>query len=167
VQITDGSLVRGLYLRMHADAPNAFRGTLAEAQAMTEAQWEARAERFATSSEAVAFIAFVNDRAVGFLAGYVGRFRDGVMRPDISDTVTLSRAWVDPAVRRQGIGSALAKTVKTWACERGTAHLETQVTEDNEPAIAFYHELGFEDMGQREPLLSNPALQISFLHRPL
>jgi ribosomal protein S18 acetylase RimI-like enzyme len=104
---------------------------------------------------------------VGFISGYVGRFRDGAMRSDVHDTVSLARAWVDPRVRRTGVGRALADAVKTWALERNAAVLETQVTENNDPAIHFYIGLGFADTGRREPLLSNPALQIHFLSQPL
>ena len=43
--------------------------------------------------------------------------------------------------------------------------LEVQVTENNGPAIEFYRKLGFADTGRREPLLSNPTLQIHFLSR--
>jgi len=42
-----------------------------------------------------------------------------------------------------------------------------QVTENNVPAIEFYQKLAFTDTGRREPLLSNPSLQIHFLTRPL
>jgi len=167
VEETDGSRLRGVHLRMYADAPDAFSETLAEAEAMSAGQWYARAERFGRALDAVAFVALADDEAVGFIAGLVGRFREGAMRWDMDDTVTLARAWVAPPVRRRGVGRALAGAVKDWARERGARTLETQVTENNEPAVRFYAGLGFADTGRREPLLSNPALQIHFLRQPL
>ena len=102
-----------------------------------------------------------------FISGYIGRFREGTMHWDADDTVTLARAWVDPRVRRCGVGRALADAVKTWAFAREAGLLETQVTENNDPAIRFYTSLGFADTGRREPLLSHPTLQIHFLHQVL
>jgi ribosomal protein S18 acetylase RimI-like enzyme len=167
VQKTDGSLLRALHLRMYADAPDAFSETLAQAQALSADEWDARALRFSEATDRVAFVAINNGKAVGFISGYIGRFRDGAMLWDVQDTVTLARAWVDPRVRRTGVGRALADTVKTWALEQNAGLLETQVTENNDPAIHFYTALGFTDTGRREPLLSNPTLQIHFLNQPL
>ena len=167
VQGTDGSLLREVHLRMYADAPDAFSETRAEAEAMSGAQWDARAKRFGGALDAVAFVALEDDEAVGFIAGFVGRFREGAMRWDVDDTVTLARAWVAPVVRRRGVGRALAEGVKDWARARGATTLETQVTENNEPAVRFYTGLGFADTGRREPLRSNPALQIHFLRQTL
>jgi ribosomal protein S18 acetylase RimI-like enzyme len=85
------------------------------------------------------------------------------MEWDVTDTVTLARAWVVSERRRRGIGRALAESVKAWAAERAVAVLETQVTENNEAGVRFYSTLGFVDTGRREPLRSNPGLQIHFL----
>jgi ribosomal protein S18 acetylase RimI-like enzyme len=167
VQDMDGTLLRDVHLRMYADAPDAFSETPAEAQALSAAQWDARAERFGKARDAIAFVATDGDRAVGFIAGYVGRFREGTMCWDVEDTVTLARAWVDPRVRGSGVGRALAEGVKAWALDREARTLETQVTENNEPAIRFYAALGFAETGRREPLRSNPALQIHFLRQSL
>ncbi|UCD49610.1 MAG: GNAT family N-acetyltransferase [Phycisphaerales bacterium] len=167
VRANDGVLLRGVHLRMLADAPDAFSETLAEAQAMSAAQWDARAERFGSGAKAVAFVALEAGEVVGFVAGFVGRFREKAMQWDVSDTVTLARAWVATEMRQQGIGRALAKSVEAWAAEKGAAVLEAQVTENNEAAIRFYAKLGFADKGQREPLRSNPALQIRFLSQRL
>ena len=79
------------------------------------------------------------------------------------ESVTIARTWVDPKVRRKSIASELTDTVKDWACEKGVERLELQVTENNEAAKSFYQHLGFTDTGRREPLVSNPQLQIYFL----
>jgi len=167
VQKTDGSLLRKLHLRMYADAPDAFSETLAQAQALSADEWGTRAQRFSAAMDRVAFVTIDGDEPIGFISGYVGRFRDGAMHWDAQDTVTLARAWVDPRARRRGVGRALADAVKTWALERNADVLETQVTENNDPAIRFYAALGFTDTARREPLRSNPTLQIHFLNLPL
>ncbi len=160
-------MLRELHLRMYADSPNAFGESLAEAQAMPMERWEGRARKLARAGEAVGFVAMEVDRTVGFIGGFVGQYRDGAIRSDASETVTMARAWVDSQWRARGIGRALAQAVESWACEKGAKTLEVQVTENNGPAIAFYRKLNFADTGRREPLLSNPALQIHFLSRPL
>ena len=160
---SDGTLLRDVHLRMYADSPDAFSESLAEARALTAEQWDGRAERFAERPNAVAFVATMDDTAVGFVAGYVGCFRDGAMDWTAEDVATMAKAWVDPRHRRRGIGQALAGAVKSWAATRNVRTLEVQVTEGNGPGIAFYQKLGFTDTGRREPLRSNPSLQIRFL----
>jgi len=167
VQEKDGSLLRDVHLRMYADAPDAFSESVALADAMTDEQWNYRARQLSKPGEAVAFVAMEAAEAVGFIAGFVGRWRDGAMRPDRRDTVTLAKAWIDPRCRGRGLGRKLAEAVEAWAREQGAVTLEAQVTETNEPAARFYSRLGFADTGRREPLLSNPALQIRFLSRSL
>jgi ribosomal protein S18 acetylase RimI-like enzyme len=152
---------------MYADSPDAFSESLATAQAMTAEQWDARARQLAEPGEAVAFVAMAGPEPIGFIAGFLGRWRDRAMHWDGRDTATLARAWVDPRHRGKGVGRALAEAVKAWAVEQGAATLEAQVTEGNEPAIRFYIALGFADTARREPLLSNPTLHIQFLSHPL
>lgn len=164
---TDGSLLRALHLRMYADSPDAFSETLEAARALTPHEWEARAREFAAASNAIAYAALEEREPIGFIAGYVGRFHDGAMNWDCRDTVTLARAWVDPAFRRRGVGQQLVEAGRLWARQRQATTLAVQVTENNGPAIRFYMKLGFADAGRREPLLSNPSLQIHFLSQPL
>lgn len=165
VQDTDGLLLRELHLRMYADAPEAFSESLASAQAMPDEQWTARARQLARPGETVAFVAIEEAETIGFITGFVGRWRDGAIRADTRNTVTLAKAWVDPRCRGRGLGRALTEAVRVWAGEQGAVMCEAQVTETNELAARFYAGLGFFDTGRREPLLANPALRIRFLCR--
>ncbi len=167
VQKSDGPRLRELHLRMYADSPNAFGESLAQAQVMPMERWEGRARKLAQSDDAIGFVAVEGDRAIGFVAGYVGRYRAGSIQHDARETVTLARAWVDPQARRGGIGQALANAVISWACTKGAKVLEVQVTEGNVAAASLYRKLGFTDTGRREPLLSNPDVQMRFLSRRL
>jgi ribosomal protein S18 acetylase RimI-like enzyme len=167
VRTSDAKLLRDLHVRMYADAPDAFSETLAQAQAMTALDWQQRAQHYAEGPDAVAFVAVESDAACGFIAGFVGRWREGSLRADDVATVTMAKAWVDPAWRRQGLGRALTEAVASWAKDKRAKILEVQVTENNAAAVAFYSKLGFTDTGRREPLLSNPTLQIHFLARPV
>jgi len=167
VNESDGPLLRDLHLRMYADSPSAFGESLAEARAMPMARWQGRARKLAEGTETIGFLATEDGTTIGFIAGFVGQYRDGLTHHDARDTVTMTRVWVDPQTRRKGIGVALAEAVESWARDKRVGVLEVQVTQNNVAAIAFYEDLGFADTGRREPLLSNPALQIRFLSRPL
>jgi ribosomal protein S18 acetylase RimI-like enzyme len=163
VKPEDGQLLREIAIRMYSDSPDAFSETLQEAKQRTIEQWDSRAKWLAESPDVMGLIAFNDDWPCGFVMGLVGRFIDGSMDWECRDRVTIARTWVDPKARRKGVATALTDTVKNWAIERGTKLLELQVTENNEAAKNFYKNLGFTDTGHREPLVSNPKLQIYFL----
>ena len=159
----DGQLLGEIAIRMYSDSPDAFSETLAEAKQRTAEEWDSRAKWLADSPDVIGLIAYEDNRPFGFVMGLVGRFINGSMDWECRDRVTIARTWVDPEVRRKGVASALTDTVKDWACEKGVERLELQVTENNEAAKNFYRHLGFTDTGRREPLVSNPQLQIYFL----
>lgn len=46
--------------------------------------------------------------------------------------------------RRQGIGSALIAHAESWARMRGEHQIGLQVFQSNQPALAFYHGLGYQ-----------------------
>ncbi|MCU0523239.1 MAG: GNAT family N-acetyltransferase [Elainella sp. Prado103] len=51
--------------------------------------------------------------------------------------------YVDPAFRRQGIGSALMQQVEAWARQRGDRQIGLQVFQQNQPARQLYEKLGY------------------------
>jgi RimJ/RimL family protein N-acetyltransferase len=51
--------------------------------------------------------------------------------------------------RRRGIGRALMVTAEEWAVSVGVAKIELHVFPHNEPAIALYRSLGYEQEGVR------------------
>jgi len=148
---------------MYSDSPDAFSETLTKAKQRTAEEWDSRAKWLADSPDVVGLIAYDDDRPCGFVMGLTGSFINGSMDWKCRDSVTIAKTWVEPKARRKGIGKALTDTVKKWACEKGVERLELQVTENNEAAKSFYKYLGFSDTGRREPLVSNPQLQIYFL----
>jgi ribosomal protein S18 acetylase RimI-like enzyme len=163
VKEEDGALLREIAIRMYSDSPDAFSETLEEAKQWTATEWDGRAKWLADSDDVMGLIAYEDNWPCGFVMGLVGSFINGSMDWECRDSVTIAKTWVDPRVRRKGIAKSLTDTVKDWACEKGIKKLELQVTENNEAAKKFYKYLGFTDTGQREPLVSNPELQIYFL----
>jgi len=163
VKEEDGGLLRELAIRMYSDSPDAFSETLEKAKQRNAEEWNSRAKWLADSTDVMGLIAYDEDWPCGFVMGLVGSFVNGSMDWKCRDSVTIAKTWVAPTVRRKGVGKALTDTVKDWAYEKGVKLLELQVTENNEAAKSFYKHLGFKDTGRREPLASNPQLQIYFL----
>lgn len=163
VKEEDGALLREIAIRMYSDSPDAFSETLEEAKQQTAEEWDSRAKWLASSPDVIGLIAYDDNWTCGFIMGLVGSFINGSMDWECRESVTIARTWVDSKARRKKIGSALTNNVKGWAREKSVERLELQVTENNEAAKNFYKYLGFTDTGRREPLVSNPQLQIYFL----
>ena len=80
-----------------------------------------------------------------------GSVRDDGATPAIG-RVAVAQGWagltaieVNPAHRRRGLARALTAALAAQAAARGADWLYLQVEDDNEPARALYHRLGFTD----------------------
>jgi GNAT superfamily N-acetyltransferase len=51
--------------------------------------------------------------------------------------------WVDPSVRRTGVGARLIEAAEAWAAAWSARTSVLWVFAGNEPAIRFYHRIGF------------------------
>jgi GNAT superfamily N-acetyltransferase len=63
--------------------------------------------------------------------------------------VLLDNLVVDPAARRQGVGTALLHEAEAWARAHGAARVELNVYDFNEPALRFYASAGYTVLGHR------------------
>ena len=91
----------------------------------------------------------------------------GWLPEQIPGRAWLAQLWVDPTVRRAGLGLQLIEAVAGWARERGVVALELSVTTNNPGAAALYARAGFVATGSRRPLPSDPSRTEVFLSRPL
>jgi dihydropteroate synthase len=137
---------RALRLQMLVDAPDAFGSTLAEAQALSDAAWQAT-------------LALEPSRAMWFAE------RDGVAvgvaRAEIAPDrlrAHLYSMWVAPEARRCGAGRALVEAAHCWALEHGACELALEVTAGNLAADELYRTAGFVDTGLRDALRPGSAL---------
>ncbi|UPW02211.1 GNAT family N-acetyltransferase [Halorussus gelatinilyticus] len=62
----------------------------------------------------------------------------------------LPRLYVHPDCWGEGVGTALAERIESWAAERGAERLRLVVLADNEVGNAFYESRGFRTVGSRE-----------------
>jgi GNAT superfamily N-acetyltransferase len=130
----DGSMLRELRLRSIADAPGAFGQPIEEARGRPEKEWHRSARQSSRGDNRTWLIAERDDRAVGLVQG---RRR----RPA---TLLLFSMWVDPTVRRLGVGGTLIEALEAWARGWGAAETILWVYGENDDAIRFYRDLGFE-----------------------
>jgi ribosomal protein S18 acetylase RimI-like enzyme len=152
LQPAEWAAFRAIRLRALADAPDAFGGTLAGESAKSDEEWQ-------TQVDPPAGAIFVVDGEDGLVAMVIG----GPAPADFPGAAALFSMWVDPSVRRNGLGIALIDAVKAWAIEQGYAVLGLGVTTTNEPAIGLYQRLGFADTGDRYPLRDDTDLTIQIM----
>jgi GNAT superfamily N-acetyltransferase len=130
----DGELLRELRLRSLLDAPNAFGQSVSEASMRGEADWQQQARQASSGDRRAWYVAEGTLGAAGLVQG---------RRRPPRDLLVFSM-WVDPQVRRAGVGRRLIETVEAWGIEWGAARTVLWVFGSNEPAIRFYRSLGFE-----------------------
>jgi ribosomal protein S18 acetylase RimI-like enzyme len=151
----ESALLRELRLRALNQDPGAFAETYEVARERPPEDWDA----WAADESMVVVVAEDGGRCVGMAAG---RLRD-----DLPDGAWLFGLWVDPAVRRAGVGTRLIDAVADWARERGRARLALSVTTNNAAAAALYGRAGFEPTGRVRPLPADPSRTEVFLSRPV
>lgn len=154
----DWEAVRDVRLRALEDAPYAFGSTIERERGRTEAEWRKWAGP-GRWPNGVTFVATESDRFVGLAAGFP--------EEDEPDAVHLVSMWVDPSIRRTGVGRALIDAVVGWARERGARSVHLWVADGNDAATSLYRSCGFEPTGVRQPLPSNPTVDEELYHRSL
>lgn len=159
VQADDGPTWRQIRLTALADAPDAFGSRYADESLTPLEKWEELVELSARGFETIRL--FAEDNAAP--CGLVGAFR----LDDQPDTAMIVSMWVAPTHRRQGIGRMLVDAAVEWARDGGYREAVLWATENNEPAKALYQAAGFELTGRRDPLRSNPSLDLEELRLPL
>lgn len=92
---------------------------------------------FGSRPYAEALVATVEEQRVGF-ALFFTNYSSFLTQPGLY----LEDLFVLPAYRRQGIGTAFFQAIAQLAVERGYGRFEWSVLAWNQPAIAFYEQLG-------------------------
>lgn len=127
---------RGLRLAALADAPGAFRSTLAEwtGPGDTEQRWRGR-----LATVALNVVLTLEDQPAGMVSA-TAPGRDGA--------VEMISLWVAPFARGHGVGDAAIDCVVAWAnAQYGDVSVVLSVKTDNKPALRLYERHGFTDAG--------------------
>ncbi|HEX4036208.1 MAG TPA: GNAT family N-acetyltransferase [Solirubrobacteraceae bacterium] len=149
----DADVFREIRLRALAEAPYAFGSSLAQETANGPEFWQGRVDESATARKGAIFAAIGEDRRALAMAG--GFF------PQLGDEeAVLWGMWVSPHARRGGLGRRLLAEVVDWARSCGARRLRLCVSETDRSraAAALYVALGFSEVGEREPLPSDPTI---------
>ena len=152
----DWRVWRDLRHRALADAPHAFRASLAEWQGAgdREERWR---DRLAIP-HSYNVVAVVDGRAVGTASGYP---------QDEPDVIWLHSIWVDPAVRGRGVSDRLVAAVVAWATAAGARRMMLGVVEGNASAEALYARHGFAYTGEVNGIMPDGVRRDLAMARPL
>jgi ribosomal protein S18 acetylase RimI-like enzyme len=85
----------------------------------------------------------------------------------ISEKIAPTTAWVtdlvvDPSIRRQGIGSALALASQDWACHRRLRRTVLEMQSKNMASIRLAKKLGYEFCGYNDHYYENQDIALFF-----
>ena len=108
-----------------------------------------RAPEFAeltASSEAACFLAFDDDKAVGFAQCQLRH--DYVEGCETSPVGFLEGVYVDDAHRRSGVARALLSACENWAKSVGCTEFASDCEIDNHDSLAWHLKNGFDEMGR-------------------
>ena len=137
-------------LRALKEAPLAFSSTYARESQFSDEEWSRRTSRWNGDGGDAMFLAFAEETACGLVGSYV--------EPENCQRAQVVSMWVDPALRRAGVGKALIDAVVEWNRSRGVREVLLLVTSVNDGAIAFYERLGFAKTGVTEQYPNDPAI---------
>jgi GNAT superfamily N-acetyltransferase len=160
VRATDAASLRSLRLQGLTDAQDAFASSAEREADLPESHWSELARQSELADAMVIYAAIDGERWLGMAAA---RWHD---RP--RGIAHLWGMWVDPALRRLGIGERLVRDVRAWAAGRGARFLRLGVVIGG-PAdpTAFYERLGFVRTGETGTLRRDPARPVHYLTRPI
>lgn len=145
------ALHREARLRALRDTPDAFRETVAEAEARPYSHWEDLTRSVTEPGRHVMFLACDGDAVHGSVYGLRDSGSSGAGR--------VGGTWVAPSHRRQGVGKALLQAVLSWAGENGFTRMRLWAPAASPVALALYRQAGFTDTGHRQPLRAGVAIQ--------
>jgi GNAT superfamily N-acetyltransferase len=129
---SEWSEVRRLHIQMALGVPLAVDVELNEVFATPDSYWQQFTSDCALGEDRVLFVAERDDACVGM--GHV-RHEHGLVR--------LSMLYVNEAVRRRGIGSALLTAMEQWAGEAGLEDLVAHIP-DTSSATTLAERSGWE-----------------------
>jgi GNAT superfamily N-acetyltransferase len=131
---TDWHLDRTVTLSAIAQAPEAFKMTMAEALAHSDEEWRGIVAVFETE-----FVAMHGGKPVG-MAG-------GVKHPESDSALQLVSIFVEPEARGNGTSDLLVRSVVDWAQDNGYQEVRLWVLEDHFSAVHLYERTGFRPTG--------------------
>lgn len=147
-------LWRSLRLRAVEESPDAFRSTLTQESAEADDWWVKLISRTADHPDAILLVAEADSDPVGMMFGRLD---------ESGELLDVGAMWVDPELRRHGIGRALVDAAMEWARDAGARRAELWVAEGNAAAESLYGSIGFSPTGEAEPLRHGSDIRVKKL----
>ena len=85
----------------------------------------------------------------------------------VLDEININRICTHPAFRRLGAAKQLFASLDDFCRPRGITRFFLEVRESNQPALAFYAGIGFEETGRRPNFYENPSEGAVLMFRSL
>jgi GNAT superfamily N-acetyltransferase len=159
VRGSDSAPLRELRLRALEQAPSAFASHASEEAALPDSHWIELAHQSEVGDHLAIYVAINAERWVGMAAGRWFDRERGIAH--------LWGMWVDPAVRREGVGERLVAGVSAWAAAQGAGFLRLGVITHDADPTPFYERLGFVRTGETGALRRDPGRPVHYLVRPV
>jgi [ribosomal protein S18]-alanine N-acetyltransferase len=134
--------------------PSDVAAVLAILHESPEASLWTEASLMEVASKEGAWVAALDERVVGFLAGRTA-----------SDEFEILNLAVAPSYRQRGAGSGLVNAALAWSHMAGAATAFLEVRASNGAAIAFYTRLGFKFSGRRPKYYQFPEEDAVLMRR--
>ena len=142
-QASEWPQYRDLRLRALGDSPDAFGGTLAQAQGHLDEHWASRLSAASPETDLPLLVE---------IDGLAGGMAWGRIEPPEPGQAHIYQMWVAPVYRGLGIGGMLLDALTTWARARQVRTVLLGVTCGKSPARQLYVSAGFRPVGEPEPL---------------
>jgi GNAT superfamily N-acetyltransferase len=159
VRAGDFAELRELRLRALAESPDVFATTLELERDHPASHWSELARLSEVADTMVVYVAVDGDRWLGMAAGRWHERERGI--------AGLWGMWVDPALRRLGVGERLVDAVRGWAVGHGARFLRLGVVTGEGDPTAFYGRLGFVRTGETGTLSRDRTRSFCYMVRPI
>ena len=156
---TDAQHLRALRLRALAESPEAFGSTLELERDHPDSHWSELARCSELADTVIVYVAVDDDRWLGMAAGRWYERERGI--------AGLWGMWVDPALRRLGVGERLVDAVRGWAAAHDARFLRLGVVTGEGDPTAFYERLGFVATGETGTLSRDRTRSFRYMARPV
>lgn len=134
---------RDLRRRALRDAPDAFGSTIEQSLLIPDEEWAARLTRVKSDYDHP-LVAILGNELKGLLWSRVEANDASVAR--------LYQMWVAPEIRGHGVGRTMVQTALAWMRGIGVKRAILGVTNGDRPARRLYDAMGFQPIGELEPL---------------
>ncbi len=145
-------LWRSLRLRAVEESPESFRSTLVEESAEADESWRDLIGKTAANPLGLLLVAESDSDPVGMLFGRLD---------EEAELLDVGAMWVDPEVRRHGIGRGLIDAALDWGRAAGAKRAELWVTCGSEAAERLCADAGFATTSEVEPLRTDSPLSVA------